>query len=74
MVGSGFLNFKILEALLCCFTVDFKIVLSNSVVPDSFVNPWVVAHQVPLFIAYSRQEHWSDFPFPVPGNLLNPGI
>ena len=74
MVGSGFLNFKILEALLCCITADFKTVLSNSAVPDSSVNPWAVAHQAPLFIGYSRQENWSDFPFPVPGHLLNPGI
>ena len=74
MVGSGFLNFNILEALLCCITANFKIVLSNSVVPDSVVNLWALAHQAPLFIGYSMQEHWSDFPFPVPGNLLNPGI
>ena len=57
MVGSGFLNFKILEALLCCITADFKTVLSNSAVPDSSVNPWAVAHQAPLFIGYSRQEN-----------------
>ena len=23
---------------------------------------------------FSRQEHWSGFPFPTPGDLLDPGI
>ena len=24
-----------------------------------FVTPWTVAHQVPLSVGFSRQEHWS---------------
>ena len=63
MGGSGFLNFKILEALLCCITADFKFVLSNSVVPDSLVNPWAVAHQAPLFIGFSRKNTGVLFDF-----------
>ena len=27
-----------------------------------FVNPWTVAHQAPLSIGFSRQEHWSGLP------------
>ena len=38
------------------------------------VTPWTVAHQDPLFMAFSRQEYWSGLPFPVPGDLPNPGI
>ena len=38
-----------------------------------FVTPWTVAHQTPLSIGYSRQAYWSGFPFPTPGDLLNPG-
>ena len=39
-----------------------------------FVTPWTVAHQAPLSMAFSRQEYWSGFPFPSPGDLPNPGI
>ena len=39
-----------------------------------FVTPWTVAHQAPLSIGFSRQEHWSGLPFPSPGDLPGPGI
>ena len=45
-----------------------------SVVSDSLWPPWTVAHQSPLSISFSRQEHWSRLPFPTPGDLPNPGI
>ena len=36
--------------------------------------PWTVAHQAPpLSLGFSRQEHWSRWPFPPPGDLPNPG-
>ena len=38
------------------------------------VTPWTVAHQAPLSVGFSRQEHWSGWPFPPPGDLLEPGI
>ena len=39
------------------------------------VTPWtVVAHQAPLSIGFSRQEYWSELPFPSPGDLPNLGI
>ena len=28
---------------------------------------WTVAHQAPLSIGFSRQEHWNGLPFPSPG-------
>ena len=37
------------------------------------VAPWTVAHQVPLFMGSSRQEYWSGWPFPSPGNLPDSG-
>ena len=40
----------------------------------SFVIPWTVAHQAPLFMEFSRQEYWSGLPFPPPGDLPDPGI
>ena len=43
------------------------------VVSDSYATPWTVAHQAPLFVEFPRQEYWSGFPFPSPGDLLDPG-
>ena len=37
-------------------------------------TPWTVAHQAPLSMGFSRQEYWSERPFPSPRDLLNPGI
>ena len=42
--------------------------MSNSVIKQT------VAHQAPLSIEFSRQEHWSELPFPTPGDLPNAGI
>ena len=33
-----------------------------------------VALQAPLSMEFSRQEYWSGFPFPSPGDLPDPGI
>ena len=30
------------------------------------VTPWTAAHQAPLSLGFSRQEHWSGLPFPSP--------
>ena len=38
------------------------------------VNPWTVTHQAPLSMGFPRQEYWSGFPFPPPGDLPDPGI
>ena len=43
---------------------------------DSFVTPWTVARQAPLFMGFPRQEFWSGLPFPslsdIPDQGLNP--
>ena len=39
-----------------------------------FGIPWTVACQAPLSMGFSRQEYWSGFPFPPPGDLPHPGI
>ena len=39
-----------------------------------FATLWTVAHQAPLSMGFSRQEYWSELPFPSPGDLSNPGI
>ena len=38
------------------------------------MTSWIVAHQAPLSIGFSRQEYWSGLPFPSPGDLPDPGI
>ena len=35
---------------------------------------WLVAHQASLSMGFSKQESWSGFPFPSPGDLFHPGI
>ena len=37
-------------------------------------DPWILAHQAPLSVEFSRQEYWSRLPCPPPGHLPNPGI
>ena len=38
------------------------------------MEAWTVAHQTPLSMGFSRQEYWSGLPFPLLGELPNPGI
>ena len=47
---------------------------SLSVRSDSFAAPWTVACQAPGSMGFSRQECWSGLPFPLPGDLPDPGI
>ena len=49
--------------LLSCFSHD-----------RLFATPWTVAHQAPLYRAFSRQEQWSGLPCLSPGDLPDPGI
>ena len=39
-----------------------------------FATLWTIAPQAPLSMGFSRQEYWSGFPFPSPGDLPIPGI
>ena len=36
---------------------------------DSFAAPCTIARQAPLSMGFPRQEYWSRFPFPSPGDL-----
>ena len=38
------------------------------------VTLWTITHQTPLSRGFSRQEHWSGLPFPLPGGIPDPGI
>ena len=50
--------------------------LPRSVVKSclTLVIPWTVACQAPLSMGFSRQEYWSELPFPSPEDLPDPGI
>ena len=39
-----------------------------------FATPWTVAQQAPPSMGFSRQEYWSELPFPSPEDLPHPGI
>ena len=39
-----------------------------------FATPWIVAHQPPLSLEFSRQEYLDGYPLPFPGDLPDPGI
>ena len=38
------------------------------------LTPQTVAHEAPLYMGFSRQEHWSRLPFPPSGELPDPVI
>ena len=40
----------------------------------TLATPWIIAHQVPLSMGFSRQEYWSRLSFLSPGDLPDPGI
>ena len=48
--------------------------LSHSVIVQFFKTLWTVARQAPLSMGFYRQEYWSRFLFPSPGDLCDPGI
>ena len=39
-----------------------------------FVTLETAGDQTPLSMGFFRQEYWSRLPFPIPGDLPNPGI
>ena len=39
-----------------------------------FATSRTAAFQASLSLEFSRQQYWSEFPFPTPGDLLNPRI
>ena len=56
---------------LCLCTVVVVKLLSGV---RLFVTPWTVACQSPLSMGFSRQEYWSELPFPSPRDLPKPGM
>ena len=59
---------QIQKALATCL-----LLFSRSVISDSFVTPWTVAHQASVSVQFPRREYWSGLPFPSPGIFLTQG-
>ena len=51
---------------IVCVYVCLCVYVSNSVTPRT------AAHRAPLSMGYSRQQYWSELPFPSPQDLPNP--
>ena len=49
-----------------CICTYIMLLFSCSVVSDSFVTAWTLAHQAPVSVGFPRQEYWSGLPFPSP--------
>ena len=60
------------KALDCCVCVCSSAQSLSRVC--LFATPWTIARQAPLSVRFSRQEYWSELPFPPPGNPRDPGI
>ena len=52
--------------LLLQLTGPMLLLLSHFSQVRLFATPWTAAHQAPLSMGFSRQEHWSGLPFPSP--------
>ena len=55
------------------FCVSLRHALSHFSTVRLCATPWTVARQAPLSMGFSRQGYWNGLPFPLQGNLTNPG-
>ena len=68
------------EALSFRFAAQLYLLLTLHPIPVMlshvwlFLTPWTVAHQAPLSMGFSSQEHWSGLSFPPPVDLPDAGI
>ena len=58
--------------LPCDLCIKIHCVQSYFSCVQLFATLWTVAHQTPLSMGFSRQEYWSRWPFPPPGELPDP--
>ena len=64
---------SIAQTLYASFVCMCVCMLSHLSRVQLFVTPWTVAFQAPLSMGFSRQEYWSGFPYPPPGDLPDLG-
>ena len=51
-----------------------QLLFSCLVVSSCFATSSTAAHQAPPSMGFSRQEYWTELPFPSPGDLPDTGI
>ena len=61
---------QVLSSFLCPFLWACLVAQSCPIL----CAPWTITHQAPLSMGSSRQECWSELPFPPPEDLPDPGI
>ena len=59
----------VLKQLTILWETEVKYIRVCAQLHVTLGTPRTVACQAPLTIAFSRQEHWSGLPFPIPGDL-----
>ena len=57
-----------------CHIITLYLSLCVCVLSCSVVYNFLRLHLSPLSMEFSRQEYWSQLPFPPPGDLPDPGI
>ena len=62
-----------LENTDCCFKVFCCCLVTKSCL-RSFVIPWTIARQHPLYMGLSGREYWSGLSFPSLGQVPDPGV
>ena len=69
LISNDILGFSVADKI-------FKYVYSGCMLSwvGVFPTPWTIVCQAPLSLGFSRQEYWSELPFPPPGDLPYPGI
>ena len=55
-----------IDARGVCKNIWLLLLLSRVSRVRLFATPYTAAHQAPLSLGFSRQEHWSGLPFPSP--------
>ena len=60
--------------IFICIQYLYAYVLNHFSCVQLFATIWVVAHQAPMSMEFSRQEYWSGLPCSLPGDLPDPGI
>ena len=73
MLHSFLLYNEMNQLCVCVCVCECVCGFSHSVVSDSAI-PRTVAHQAPLSMRFSWHKCWSGLPFPLPGDLPDPGI
>ena len=63
---SASICLSVIYLVLCCVQSLSRVQL--------FATLWTIARQAPLSMEFSRQEYWSELPFPSPGALPDTGI